>query len=215
MPVTGPFEKYTSRYENWFEKNADIYRLELEALMSGLPRSERSLEIGVGTGRFADPPGIRYGMDPSPKMLEVARKRGIQAVYGVAEELPFKDLVLDLVLMVTTVCFLDDIRTSFKEVYRVLRPGGSFVIGFVDKDSSVGKAYQEKKMHSVFYRNATFYSVNEIVFLLRDQNFDHLQFSQTIIENLKDRGGPGSVMEGYGKGGFVVIRAKRSGSYQF
>jgi ubiquinone/menaquinone biosynthesis C-methylase UbiE len=131
MPITDPFEKYTSRYENWFEKNADIYRSELEALMSGLPRSERSLEIGVGTGRFAGPPGIRYGMDPSPKMLEVARKRGIQAVYGVAEELPFKDLVLDLVLMVTTVCFLDDIRTSFKEVYRVLRPGGSFVIGFV------------------------------------------------------------------------------------
>lgn len=206
MPRIEPFEKYTSRYEDWFAKNRPIYESELKALRASMPQSARSLEIGVGSGRFAVPLGIRYGLDPSPKMLNIARRRGIRAVYGVAEKLPFRDSSFDLVLMVTTICFLDDIESAFREVYRILSPGGLFIIGFVDKNTPLGRAYQEKKMHNVFYQLATFYSVEEVVSLLKDLSFDDFHFTQTIVSDLKNIKDPEPVMQGYGKGAFVVIR---------
>lgn len=206
MPRIEPFEKYTSRYEDWFVKNRPVYESELEALRVSMPQSARSLEIGVGSGRFAVPLGIRYGVDPSPKMLNIARRRGIRAVYGVAEKLPFRDSSFDLVLMVTTICFLDDIESAFREVYRILSPDGLFIIGFIDKTTPLGRAYQEKKTHNVFYQLATFYSVEEVVSLLKDLSFDDFHFTQTIVSDLKNIKEPEPVMQGYGKGAFVVIR---------
>ncbi len=206
MPRIGPFEKYTSRYDNWFEKNRPVYKSELEALRISMPRSSRSLEIGVGSGRFAVPLGILYGLDPSPGMINIARKRGIRTVCGVAEKLPFKDSTFDLVMMVTTICFLDDAGSAFKEVYRILSPGGAFIVGFIDKNSSLGRTYQEKKMYNVFYQLATFYSVDDIMSLLKEQNFNDFNFVQTIFHGLEKIKNFEPVINGYGEGSFVVIR---------
>ena len=46
-------------------------------------------------------------------MRKLARKRGLHVYDAVAERLPFESEQFDFVLMVTTICFLDDIRTSF------------------------------------------------------------------------------------------------------
>lgn len=65
--------------------------------------------------------------------------------------------------LVTTICFLDNIETAFKEAYRVIRANGQLIIGFVDKDSPIGRLYQKRKKESVFYKIATFYSVDEVI----------------------------------------------------
>ncbi|MBN1134108.1 MAG: class I SAM-dependent methyltransferase [Methanosarcinaceae archaeon] len=207
MPRIEPFERYTSRYENWFEKNKTVYESELRAVKANMPPYTRGLEVGVGSGRFAVPLGILFGVDPSPKMVNIAHKRGIQVVYGVAEKLPFVDSSFDLALMVTTICFLDDIKSAFKEVKRILKPGGSFIIGFIDKNSSVGRLYQEKKKKSVFYEIATFYSVDEVLKLLKSLSFEDFYFTQSLFSDPKNVQYLEPVMSGYGKGSFVVIRA--------
>ncbi|WP_319507767.1 class I SAM-dependent methyltransferase [uncultured Methanolobus sp.] len=209
MPRIEPFERYTFRYENWFEENKLIYESELRALQANIPPHTRGLEIGVGSGRFAVPLDIRFGIDPSPKMTHIARRRGMQVLYGVAEKLPFADSSFDLVLMVTTICFLDNVEYAFKEVLRILTPGGCFIIGFIDKNSTLGREYQEKKKENVFYKLATFYSAEEIVSLLKDSGFDDFSFTQTIFKNLKDIKDLEPVIPGHGKGSFVVIRAER------
>ena len=61
MAKIQPFEKYTERYEDWFEKHKYAYLSELKAVSSLLPENrENCLEIGVGTGRFAAPLGKYY-----------------------------------------------------------------------------------------------------------------------------------------------------------
>jgi len=157
MPKVEPFEEYTSQYEDWFERNKFLYESELAAIREQLPERGKGIEIGVGSGRFAAPLGIRLGIEPSHKMRELAQKRGIKVIEGVAEKLPFRDSQFEFALMVTTVCFVDDIQTSFQEAYRVLKPGGYLIIGFIDKESSIGKSYQQRKKKSIFYRIATFY----------------------------------------------------------
>lgn len=56
---TDPFEKYTNDYDAWFEEHPFVYQSELKAVSSLWPSSGRGIEIGVGTGRFAAPLGIK------------------------------------------------------------------------------------------------------------------------------------------------------------
>ena len=209
MPKVQPFEEYASQYEDWFEKNRFAYESELRAIREQLPETGKGMEIGVGSGRFAAPLGIKIGIEPSRKMRELARRRSIKAIEGIAERLPFRDSQFEFALMVTTICFVDDIQVSFQEAYRVLKPGGCLIIGFIDKQSSIGRSYQQHKKNSVFYRIATFYTIDEVVSNLKKVGFKNFNFTQTIFHNLGDIKDIEPIKEGYGEGSFVVIRATK------
>jgi ubiquinone/menaquinone biosynthesis C-methylase UbiE len=202
-----PFERYSAEYEAWFEDNRIVFESELRAILEQLPKNREGCEVGVGSGRFAAPLGIRFGIDPSQKMRELARNKGITAINGVAEKLPIDDGRFGYVLMVTTICFLDDIKKSFREAYRVLKPGGHLIIGFIDKNSPVGMVYQQHKNQSKFYGVATFYAVDEVIFYLKKAGFQNLKFRQTIFQSLDKIKNLEPVKKGYGEGSFVVVKA--------
>ena len=209
MMGKGPFETHTDEYEEWFDKNRFVYEAELRAVKELLPAKGESIEIGVGSGRFAVPLGIRLGIDPSLKMAEIAGKRGIEVHEGVAEDLPFDDGRFDFALMVTAICFLNDVKAALREAYRILKPGGALVIGFVDRTSPVGKKYERYKAENKFYREASFYSADEVVSLMTDAGFENFAFTQTIFRDLKDVDNTEVVKDGCGEGSFVVIRGEK------
>ena len=207
MTKTNSFDSHVTEYDAWFDKNRGVYLAELAAMRSSVPASGCGIEIGAGTGRFAAPLGIRTGLEPSPLMARLARQRGIEVVEGQAEDLPFADGSFDFAIMVTVVCFLDDIAQAFREVSRILRLPGTLVIGFIDRESELGRCYNGEKGHSRFYREATFYSVSELEELLENAGFSNFTFHQTLL--------PGeptdlSVREGHGSGGFVVVQAHKT-----
>ena len=208
LPNIEPFELHTQQYEKWFEDNWAVYESELRAVSAMLPRIGTGIEIGVGTGRFAGPLGIQLGVEPSHKMSRLAQSKGIKVIGGVAEDLPINDAHFNFVLIGTTICFLHDVKAALQETKRVLKIGGALIIGFIDKNSPVGKQYQKHKKENVFYQAATFYSVEGIISLLEQTGFENLSFVQTIFHNLKDIKTIEPVKGGYGKGSFVVIRAE-------
>ncbi len=207
MAKTAAFDSHLDQYETWFEKHPFVYQAELRAIKTFLSPHGEALEIGVGSGLFSAPLGIRYGIEPSQYMLAKARERGINVTSGVAEALPFTDAQFDFALMVTTVCFLDDIDAAFSETYRVLKPLGAFIIGFVDKNSPIGKAYEQKRNQSVFYKDATFYTVDDLRVHLTKAGFGNFSFVQTIFGPLAAILADEPVKPGYGEGSFVVIKA--------
>lgn len=204
-----PFEQRSALYDAWFTSHPHAYASEIEAVRELLPPTGEFVEVGVGTGRFAVPLGIRIGLEPSPAMRAIARARGIEVLDGVAEALPFPNHSYDGVLMVTTICFVDDIDQSFREAHRVIRPGGCIVVGFIDRASSLGKKYELRKNESLFYRHAHFHSVDEVVRPLYAAGFTPLQFVQTLFKDAETMDHPDPVLNGYGTGAFIVVRGKR------
>ena len=208
MSKTSPFEKYAHKYEEWFTKNYWAYKAELKAVQTLFPKG-KGVEIGVGTGRFAGPLGIRFGIEPSDRMREIARQRGSHVLNGLAEELPFGNSKVDFILMVTTVCFVDDINKAFQEAHRVLAKGGFLIVGLVDRHSPLGKIYLDRQNESVFYKEATFFSVNEIINIMSQTGFTNHSYRQTIFHDLHGITETEPVKPGYGEGAFVAVRGKK------
>jgi SAM-dependent methyltransferase len=209
VPRVVAFETHHQRYEEWFEKHEAAYISELLALRPFVPWEGRGIEIGVGSGRFAGPLGVQVGVDPSPAMLVYAAARGIEVVQGTAENLPFVAGSFDHAMVVTTICFVDSPAEMLAEARRVLKPGGRLVIGFIDRESALGQDYLAHQAENVFYRDATFYSSDEIAQLLLETGFSISAWGQTLAHFLSETREIESLRPGRGQCAFVVIAATR------
>lgn len=186
--------------------------------------------MGVGTGRFASCLGISVGLDPSLPMMEGARRRGVVCVRGIAERLPFRDGPFDLLLMVTVDFLLMDKARAFREAARVLAPGGSIVVGFIRRDSPLGRRYEREKGRDEgnkgdkrnkgkngkkgkdevgFYGEARFLSPEEMAALLEGAGFCDLVFVETLFSQPEEMTSLQTPIPGYGRGSFVAVRGER------
>ena len=212
MAKTKVFDENLNEYEKWFIINKFVYQSELKAVEKAIPKNEKGFEIGIGSGLFAQPFSITEGIDPSKRMREKAKERNIKVFDAVAENLPYPDESWDFALMVTTICFVDDIVKSFQEAIRVLNKNGHLIIGFVDKNSPTGKKYLEFQNESVFYKQATFFATEDVYRILKDTGFEVEQTYQTVFGKLDEIKEVQEVLDGYEKGSFIVIKAKKSRS---
>jgi SAM-dependent methyltransferase len=172
-----------------------------------MPLRGRALEIGVGSGRFAAPLGVRFGIDPVIEMLGYARSRGVAVARAIAGALPFPAATFDCVLAVTTLCFVDDASAMLREAARVLRPGGLIVIGLIDREGALGRVYRTRRRHDPFYRAATFYSSAEVEVLLVEAGFCDPVWVQTLSAASPTPGEIEPTLDGRGRGAFLVVRA--------
>jgi SAM-dependent methyltransferase len=108
----------------------DPRELALAAIAERAPR--RVLEVGSGTGalaaRIASELGVEIvGLDQSERMVELTRARGVEAVIGDAQALPYADASFDCVLAAWVLYHVPDVPRALAEFARVLRPGGRLV----------------------------------------------------------------------------------------
>jgi ubiquinone/menaquinone biosynthesis C-methylase UbiE len=119
-----------------------------KALGQELPVFDHALEIGAGTGYFAlhllMAGVVRRATctDISPGMLDALRANAarlqldVETVACDAEHLPFADETFDIVLGHAVLHHLPDLDQAFREIHRVLRPGGT--VFFAGEPSRVG-----------------------------------------------------------------------------
>jgi ubiquinone/menaquinone biosynthesis C-methylase UbiE len=111
------------------QRQLEKYRGEAVAAASG-----RVLEVGAGSGLnfpfYGKQVEIIFGIDPSPRLLAIARRRaaasGIHAdlLLGSATAIPLADNTVDTVVMTWTLCSIPDPLVALREMRRVLKPGG-------------------------------------------------------------------------------------------
>lgn len=203
--VQNPFDIYTDEYEKWFEENKTTFQSELLAIRQVMPTWGKGIEIGIGSGIFAEQLGIKFGIDPSDSMLELARKRNLNVVKGFAENLPYPDESFDYAAFITSICFIKNPDKAIVETHRILKTGGEIIVAFIDKNSRLGHTLIKEKEGSKFYSIASFYSVPEVIAMIEKNRFKIFDIVQTLtVINASKVEQP---MEGFGNGSFVVISA--------
>lgn len=104
------------------------------------------LEVGCGTGRFlpfmAEKGCNITGIDISEEMLKVARRRVDQSEHkkitllqNDADEIPFRDHSFDIIYSILVINLIPDFKTAFREINRVIKPGGLFIFSVPFLDS--------------------------------------------------------------------------------
>jgi len=110
---------------------AHVKNRELSTTISLLPSGGKILDIPVGTGRLlkclAAGSYRRVGGDYSEAMLNQINEKNIRKVRLDAFNTPFEDEIFDIVVSLRFLFHYSDIDIFFKEVYRILKPGGVFV----------------------------------------------------------------------------------------
>jgi ubiquinone/menaquinone biosynthesis C-methylase UbiE len=208
--MTAIFEDHLKEYEQWFEEHPAILATESAAFRELLPEGElHGIEIGSGTGHLALSIGLKEGVEPSDKLRAISVERGLEAISGKAEELPFKDLHFDFAVISTALHYLENIDKAFREAYRVLKPTGSLLLGFLDPESIIGKEYIARRKQSTFYRNADFYSIHTLERKLKVAGFKSLNFYQTLFGSTDEIAQVQNILPGTGMGSFILIQATK------
>jgi ubiquinone/menaquinone biosynthesis C-methylase UbiE len=97
----------------------------------------RVLEVGVGSGLnfplYGKEVELVYAIDPSPRLLSIARRRAaasgipVELVLGSATAIPLADNTVDAVVMTWTLCLIPDPLAALREMRRVLKPGDNLL----------------------------------------------------------------------------------------
>jgi SAM-dependent methyltransferase len=169
------FEDFATDYDRWFDDHAEVYDAQLRLLARVVPPYGQGLEVGVGSGRFAAPLGICYGIDPAIPLAKMVKNRSVEVAIGVGEHLPYQSGSFDYAVMMTVICFLDDMTGVFREVFRVLVPSGIIVLGFIERDGEIFRHYHAEPEKGRFLRHARFHSTDEIIQKLHDAGFSRVE----------------------------------------
>jgi ubiquinone/menaquinone biosynthesis C-methylase UbiE len=119
------------------------------------------LEVGCGTGHwsaFFCQNGFKVtGLDISEEMLDRAIHRQLPGCYftpGNTEQLIFQDHTFDHVAAMAVLEFVDDPDKAFNEIHRVLKPGGYFLIGALNKNSALANTGDDVIKHAQMFTPA-------------------------------------------------------------
>ncbi len=180
------FDVSYNEYDSWFDnKGKIIFENELRGLEFITQKTDLlSIEIGSGTGRFAEKLNIKFGIEPSFNMGILSKKRGVKPIIALGEYLPIKNKTFERVFFIFSVCFINNIKNAFAESYRILKDNGEIIVGFIPSESPLGKKYIQKKQEGhPYYNNAVFYRFSELKKILEKTGF---KIIQTAYQMLKD-----------------------------
>jgi SAM-dependent methyltransferase len=213
QPKIRAFNSLSRVYDAWFEQEGRlIFALEVEALKQVLPLLPKPwIEVGIGSGRFAQALGIDIGLDPSSGLLKIARNRVARVLLGRGEEAPFKDGSFGAIFFIATLCFIDSPNIILTEAARLLESQGKVVLGLVLKESPWGQVYQrEKETGHRFYRHATFYSYAKVDMLLKQTGFSIEKVVSTLFQHPGEVYHIESPQQGFFQSaGFTVVLASK------
>ena len=208
------FDSFAAQYDAWYDDKGKLaFEIELRVFRDLLPLLPKPwLEIGVGSGRFAQALGIETGVDPSARLLEMAMSRGVEGYLGVGEDMPFAAGGFGTAFIIVTLCFVARPTEMLEEVHRILEARGKLVIGSMLREGPWGQFYLKKKTEGHrLYKNAHFLSYKELLQMLQQSDFTIDKTVSTLFQEPGEVNEMESPREHYLlDAGFTIVVAKKS-----
>ena len=230
--MTNGFDKYADKYDAWFLENKNVLNSEVKLVAHFLSNPGNVLSVGCGSGLFEMilekdfGISIKYGIEPSSDMAEIARKRGMNVVVDSAENADFGIDKYDTILFNGTPSYITDLKKTFEKSYKALRKNGKIIVIDVPKESSYGLLYNLAKstnnwddilLKGCFPLNpypielvklASWRTTAEKIELLKETGFSDLRFAQTLTKHpIYSNETEENPIEGYDCGDYVAICA--------
>lgn len=217
-----------SAYDEWFMRNQPLFESELRAIKSLLPDDWRTaVEIGCGTGLFAERLGVDSGIEPSPPMAERARERGLTVMSGRAEDVPLANDSVDLALALGVLGYVAEFDVALGELARVVEPGGQVVVAFLAAGRDFAALYDSAAERGAYpstldwempyplemAQAAEWRSVDTVLDGLQSVGFVDVETAQTLTGDIDTAiQEVESPTNGHDRGSWVVVQATRSAS---
>ncbi len=212
-------------YDQWFQDNEPLFESEARAIEAQLPDNwAHAVEIGCGTGLFSDRLGIEHGVEPSEPMATRARDRGLSVEAGTAEDIPLADDAADLALLLGVIGYVDDPATVFRELARIVSPGGTVVVAFLHADRGFAQLYDkaiarghypadlswERPYPLAMASQATWRTTEMVTEHLESAGFAGITSVQTLTQPVEEAVNTvESPSPGHDTGSWIVLRARR------
>ncbi|MCW3989732.1 MAG: class I SAM-dependent methyltransferase [Candidatus Bathyarchaeota archaeon] len=211
------FDLVAVTYDDWYNhpQGRQVFDAELKAVDMHIPKEGIGLELGAGTGIFAEHlTGVRRTvvcLDPSGEMLKKAAERGMASVLGVGEALPLRVGVLDFTYMVTVLEFLDEPAAVLGEIRETAKEGAELTLLFINSESAWGDFYRDigSKGDPVF-RHARLYTMVEVEALMTVSGYSVTERAGTLTTQPMETEVEGAITEPSSENGVIVLRAHAS-----
>ncbi len=211
MSTAGLFNERALDYDFWYSKNKVTAINEVRLVKSLMHETAHPcIEIGVGSGYFASKVNCHIGLDPSIEMLRLAQRRKIEVILGRAEKIPLLDNSMGTVLIIVSICFMDNPHEALQEVYRILKKNGSLITCIVPSESPWGMYYRELGAQGhPFYSLARFFTLRQLMDIASNTGFRVESIRAILTYAPWEEPRPEEPVEYTGREGFVCVRFRK------
>ena len=212
------FENTADAYDDWYYKPIGSYAFqsELKGLKKLLPLTGTGVDIGAGTGIFAEQLTTDQRkiicIDPSPEMLKIANRRHLETIIAVAETLPITLRSIDFAYMVTVLEFLTEPLKALESIRDILKENSPLVILFINQESSWGERYSKQALvGDPIFSHAKIYKLEEVCALLKNSKYDPEELVGTLTAPPDKPGKEVELVPVGPETGAIFIKARKTG----
>jgi len=212
------FNTVSKVYDDWYNhpQGRQVFQAEKNAIEEMIPNKGLGLEIGAGTGVFAE--SLKNEgrtilcLDPSPGMLSKARARRLHCILGVGDLLPFRRSSIDFSYMVTVLEFVDEPIALLREIGRNTRKETPLVVLFINSESSWGDLYRRVgDRGDIVFRHARLFTLEEMKSMLLKAGYVLMDALGTLVSSPTRAVVDQNLVEPSDKCGVIVIKAIKPG----
>ncbi|KYK20906.1 hypothetical protein AYK24_03475 [Thermoplasmatales archaeon SG8-52-4] len=155
-------KKTVKNFENYMKRYPELYKYLTEIVKKNIIKKIQTptiIDLGSGPGLLSleiskqIPKAQIIAIDPSDDMLKLAnknvKKEGFKTFRGTSDSINLENNIADIVVSRFSLTYWNSPTKSFKEIYRVLKPGGKFVLEALNKDFPKYKLFLIK-LHMYF-----------------------------------------------------------------